>query len=110
MRNKRQLAPGAKYRIILRSPLDTLRSNPDFIRDLLAKTLWDAQDLYYFRWKRLVIFSDSVHFIIQPQGETELWIIMRWVLGVFTQRFNRTVKGWGPFWAGRYKSEIYELS
>ncbi len=90
--------------MIARTAGKLLLLDPDEIKEMFLAVVRRARQKYDFRVENFVIMGNHFHFIIQPLGESTLSEIMKWILGVFAMKYNRTVKSWGHFWGDRFFS------
>jgi REP element-mobilizing transposase RayT len=106
MRKNRQLVPNGKHLVIARvNGGQNLFRFPDAAA-LFRKTVDDARKKYGFVLVDLEIVGNAVEMIVKTVEEEALPTIMRWILGVFAQRYNRANGRIGHFWGDRYISEI----
>jgi putative transposase len=99
--------PGARYHLMSRGDrrenifLDA-KDRQDFLRLLsraCAKTGWEVH--------AYCLMSNHWHAVIEtPQAN--LASGMRWLLGTYTQGFNRRHRQWGHLFGGRYKAQLID--
>ena len=48
------------------------------------------------------------HFLVVETPQPNLALGMKWLLGTYTQRFNRRHRHWGHLFGGRYKAQLID--
>lgn len=104
MRTKRILLEGAVYHVTARANHKERLLESGRARDLFIDTMSKMRVKEDCRIIDFVVMENHVHLIIQPQGESSLSSCMKWLLGVYTMRYNREFQAWGTVWGGRYFS------
>ena len=108
MRKPRQMLIGAWYHVTARANRGEMVLNRGDIRDLFVALLVRCKKRHDFGVINFCIMGNHVHLMIRP-GEGEcLSDIMRWLLGVFAQAYNRKVGITGHFWGDRFHSRILD--
>ena len=98
---------GAFYHVISRGDrreaifLDD-QDRSDFLRTFghaCLKTSWQAH--------AYCLMTNHFHLVLETP-QPNLAIGMKWLLGTYTQRFNRRHQHWGHLFGGRYKSQLID--
>ena len=98
---------GARYHVMSRGDrreaifLDDADRN-EFLRTLgeaCAKTAWQVH--------AYCLMSNHFHLVVETP-RLNLALGMKWLLGTYTQRFNRRHKHWGHLFGGRYKAQMID--
>lgn len=105
MRQPRKLIPGAKYHVISRATHHAPFLKPTRVKMIFMDSLARAKKRFSFRVDNFCIMDNHFHLIIQPLGKSTLSEIMKWILQVFTQQFNKLQRTWGRFWGDRFYSQ-----
>ncbi len=106
MRKRRELKNGASYHVYARINRQEYLLHSVFVKTMFMIILKRAKKRYNFRIGNYCIMSNHVHFIIKPMNGESLSAIMRWILGVFAQKYNKTFELYGHVWYDRFKSKI----
>ena len=106
MRKRRELKTGASYHISARINRQEFLFEPNDIKEMFMEVLRRAKGKYSFLIRNFCIMDNHVHFIIKPLKDEGLSDIMRWLLGVFAQKYNRTFDFHGHVWYDRFKSKV----
>jgi putative transposase len=98
---------GARYHVISRGD----RREPIFLDDRDRKqflvTLGQACGKTGWQVHAYCLMNNHFHLVVEtPQGN--LAAGMKWLLGTYTQRFNRRHRHWGHLFGGRYKAQIID--
>ena len=104
MKTPRCIRPGALYLVTVRTNGGAKYLSTPLAKDMFLETLTRLKTLYSCRIDNFVILDDHVHLLILPLGESTLAVMMRWLLGVYTMRYNRAFDSWGHLWGSRYHS------
>lgn len=80
--------------------------SPDEIKRLFLKVIERARLKYDFILQNFCILGNHYHFILKPGRNESLSAIMRWIMGVFAQAYNRIFGHWGHVWGDRFYSTI----
>lgn len=73
-------------------------------KTLFLETLIKLRKKYSCRIDNFVIMDNHVHLLVEPIGGTTLPEMMKWLLGVYTMKYNRMFNTSGHFWGDRYYS------
>jgi putative transposase len=106
MRKARVLVEGARYHVTARANWQVMILSSSAIKEMFLKVLRDAKRKYAFGIENFCIMRNHVHLVIRPAKGDSLSVIMKWILGVFSLRFNRRVGLKGHAWAERFFSRI----
>ncbi|MCF6335174.1 MAG: transposase [Spirochaetales bacterium] len=106
MRKRRELKEGASYHVYARINRQEYILQAVFIKKLFMSILKRAMIKYSFQIGNYCIMGNHVHFILKPLKGESLSAIMKWILGVFAQKYNRTFDLHGHVWYDRFKSKI----
>jgi putative transposase len=99
--------PGARYHVMSRGDgRDAIFRDPrdrhEFLRTLgqtCRKTGWQVHSY--------CLMTNHFHLVVEtPQPNLSLG--MKWLLGTYTQRFNRGHRHWGHLFGGRYKAQLVD--
>jgi putative transposase len=106
MRKPRLLLEGAWYHVTARVNRGEMLFDRDEVKELFLVLLTRAKKRYKFQVMNFCIMENHVHLMVQPAKGVSLSDIMRWLLGVFAQAYNKR-RGWtGHFWGDRFHSRI----
>jgi len=106
MRKRRELKEGASYHVYARINRQEYLLRSAFIKKMFMLILKRAKIRYSFQIGNYCIMDNHVHFILKPLNGESLSAIMKWILGVFAQKYNRTFDLHGHVWYDRFKSKI----
>lgn len=106
MRPTRLLVPGASYHIVARASRHEMIFDRDDIKRLFLRTVERAKEKYDFVLENFCIMGNHYHFILKPGKHECLSDIMRWIMGVFAQAFNKIFGYWGHVWGDRFRSTV----
>lgn len=104
MRTKRILLEGAIYHVTARANHKERLLESYQARDLFIDTMSKMRAKEDCRIIDFVVMENHVHLLIQPRGESSLSSCMKWLLGVYTMRYNSEFQAWGTVWGGRFYS------
>lgn len=76
---------------------------PPEVRWLLLTVISRAQQRFHFDLRQVELLDHEVTLTLELALPQELPAVMRWILGVFSQAYNRTTGDSGHFWGGRYR-------
>ena len=108
MRKPRRIVKGADYHITSRINRQEHIFLPKEVKDMFLKVVRRAKLKYSFSIKNFCIMNNHVHFILTPLKNDSLSDIMRWILGVFAQSYNKKYNLKGHVWYDRFKSKVIE--
>lgn len=103
-----QLASQALYHLVARPVLPLPPALQDPILRVVQTILDQAGQRFDFALHRFWLEDGRFHFCLQPQGQTCLSTLMKWILQVTAGRINRLLGRSGRFWAERFRSQIVE--
>lgn len=98
---------GACYHVISRGDRreDIFRDDQD--RESFLKALGDACHKTGWQIHAYCLMTNHFHIVVEtPQPNLSLG--MKWLLGTYTQRFNRRHGVWGHLFGGRYKAQLID--
>ncbi|MBU0935437.1 MAG: transposase [Spirochaetes bacterium] len=104
MRKLRYLQAGACYHVTIRTNRKELLLRSVIARDLLVTAIVHCQEKHQFVLDNFCIMENHLHLLITPGQPTNLSCIMKWLLGVYTLRYNKKFETSGRIWGGRYYS------
>jgi putative transposase len=104
MRTLRIIRPGAAYHITVRTNHEEKYLQPQVAKELFVETMKGLREKHDCRIIDFMIMNNHIHLIIQPLNDSALSGCMKWLLGVYTMRYNRLFKTWGSIWGSRYFS------
>jgi putative transposase len=79
---------------------------PREAKELFLIVIGRARRKFRFSIENFCVMGNHYHFIIMPGRGESLSAIMRWILGVFAQTYNRRTGTGGLFWNGRFFSRV----
>lgn len=98
---------GALYHVMSRGDRREAIFLDDFDRNVFLRTLADACSKTGWLVHAYCLMANHFHLVIEtPQPNLALG--MKWLLGTYTQRFNRRHKHWGHLFGGRYKAQLID--
>ena len=106
MRKRRELKEGASYHVYARINRQEYLLQAIFIKKMFMTILKRAKQKYSFQISNYCIMNNHIHFILKPMNNESLSAIMRWILGVFAQTYNRRFNLHGHVWYDRFKSKV----
>ena len=101
--------PGAMYHVMNRGDHQEVIFCDDDDRKLLLATLAEGCEKTAFQIHSFCLMSNHFHLVVETPN-ANLVEGMKWLLGVYTSRFNRRHKVFGHLFSGRYKALIVEGS
>jgi putative transposase len=101
--------PGAMYHVMNRGDQREAIFRTDKDRELFLATLEEACRKTEWEVHAYCLMSNHFHLVIETPNPN-LVVGMKWMLGVYTKRFNIRHKLCGHLFAGRYKALIVEGS
>lgn len=106
MRKPRHLVADGHYHVSARvNHREHLLTDPD-TKNLLVQVIDQAILRFGFRLENLCIMDNHVHLLIHTPRGANLSEIMKWILGTFAVRWNRSHQAWGHFWGDRFASRV----
>jgi putative transposase len=108
MRKPRVLREGARYHVSARANRREMIFETDEMKKLFLSVAKEARRKFVFRIENICIMGNHFHFIIRPGWGESLSSIMKWILGVFAIRFNKSYHLTGHVWGERFYSKIIE--
>ena len=106
MRKPRITQKGAIYHVAARTNRKELLMEPDAVKQMFVDVLARAKAKFSFRLDNFVIMGNHFHLLIEPQGDSTLPNIMKWILQTLAIRYNKANGLSGHFWGDRYFSWI----
>lgn len=100
---------GAMYYVINRGDHGELIFLDNYDREIFLKTLGEACVKADWQMHAYCLMNNHFHLVLETPKPT-LVDGMKWLLGIYTQRFNARHQKWGHLFAGRYKSLIIDES
>src|SRR5436305_9576175 len=98
---------GARYHVMSRGDRREAIFYDDADRMEFLRTLGQACLKTGWQVHAYCLMSNHFHLVIEtPQPNLALG--MKWLLGVYTQRFNRRHRHWGHLFGGRYKAQLID--
>ena len=108
MRPNRQTEKGASYHVTAQINRQEFILENDKMKQLLLNTIQRAKKLYDFELNNFCIMGNHIHLMIKPLNDESLSKIMKWILQVFAQKFNKIYNLKGHVWYDRFKSKIID--
>jgi putative transposase len=90
--------------VTARTNAKALLFQPAGAKVLFLETLGKAKGKFGFQIDNFVLMENHVHLLLWPAAGDELPLLMKWLLGVYAEAYNRAFDLWGHFWGGRYFS------
>ena len=98
---------GARYHVMSRGDLREAIFYDDADRQEFLRTLGQACLKTGWQVHAYCLMNNHFHLVIEtPQPNLSLG--MEWLLGTYTQRFNRRHRHWGHLFGGRYKAQLID--
>ena len=98
---------GARYHVMSRGDRREDIVNDDKDRHQFLRALGEACTKTGWQVHAYCLMTNHFHCIIEtPQPNLALG--MKWLLGTYTQRFNRRHGSWGHLFGGRYKAQLID--
>jgi putative transposase len=98
---------GACYHVMSRGDSREAIFRDDEDRVELLRTLGQACKKTGWQIHAYCLMSNHFHLVMEtPQPNLSMG--MKWLLGTYTQRFNRRHKHWGHLFGGRYKAQLID--
>ncbi|MFH1429375.1 MAG: transposase [Candidatus Margulisiibacteriota bacterium] len=105
-RKPREIVDGAVYHVVSRINRREMVFQDEAFKDLFLSVLERAKQKYSFKIYNFCIMDNHIHLEIQPLDGDELSAIMRWILQVFAQIYNKVMNCEGHVWYDRFKSKV----
>ena len=99
--------PGARYHVMSRGDRREAIFADDRDRELFLRTLGETCAKTGWQVHAYCLMSNHFHFVVETP-QPNLAGGMRWLLGAYTQRFNRRHAHWGHLFGGRYKAQLID--
>ena len=98
---------GARYHVMNRGDRREAIYADDEDRELFLQTLGEACMKTGWQVHAYCLMGNHFHLVMEtPQAN--LVAGMKWLMGTYTQRFNRRHKHWGHLFGGRYKAQVID--
>ena len=98
---------GARYHVMSRGDRLEAIFYDDADRQEFLRTLGQACLKTGWQVHAYCLMNNHFHLVIEtPQPNLSLG--MKWLLGTYTQRFNRRHRHWGHLFGGRYKAQLID--
>ena len=98
---------GALYHVMNRGDRREAIYLDDKDRERFLETLGEACAKTGWRVHAWCLMGNHFHLVVEtPQAN--LVVGMKWLLGTYTQRFNRRHRHWGHLFGGRYKAQMID--
>ncbi|MHB9294760.1 hypothetical protein PilKf_00487 [Pillotina sp. SPG140] len=81
--------------------------NP-IIKALFIQIIAEAHRKYGFKLWNFCIMDNHIHFLITPDKDVSLSMIMKWIKMVFAIRWNKMHKTTGHVWGDRFHARVIE--
>ncbi|MDR1867024.1 MAG: transposase [Treponema sp.] len=81
--------------------------NP-IIKALFIQIIAEAHRKYGFKLWNFCIMDNHIHFLITPDKDVSLSVIMKWIKMVFAIRWNKMHKMTGHVWGDRFHARMIE--
>jgi len=104
MRHSRIIIRGAAYHVTARTNRKEHLLGSALAKNVFLETLGQARTKYCFMVDNFVVMENHFHLLLQPAPTIALPDIMRWLLGVYTKKYNKIYKTCGHVWGARYFS------
>ncbi len=106
MRKRRQLQEGATYHVTAKSNRGEFILYSDEVKELFVSVVNEAKKKHKCHLKQYSVMTNHIHLLVQPGKDTNLSVMMQWILGVFALRLNKRFGRNGHVWYDRFKSKI----
>ena len=98
---------GARYHVMSRGDRREAIYKDEEDREGFLKTLGQTCEKTGWQVHAYCLMGNHFHMVIEtPQAN--LVVGMKWLMGTYTQRFNRRHKHWGHLFGGRYKAQVID--
>lgn len=99
--------PGARYHLMSRGDRRETIFADDQDRTQFLRTLGESCVKTGWQVHAYCLMSNHFHAVVETP-QPNLAAGMRWLLGTYTQRFNRRHRHWGHLFGGRYKAQLID--
>ena len=99
--------PDARYHVMSRGNRREEIFADDRDRELFLQTLGETCAKTGWQVHAYCLMSNHFHLVVETP-QPNLAAGMRWLLGTYTQRFNRRHAHWGHLFGGRYKAQLID--
>jgi REP element-mobilizing transposase RayT len=98
---------GARYHVMSRGDRREDIVNDDRDRHEFLRALGEACQKTGWQVHAYCLMTNHFHFVIETP-QPNLAVGMKWLLGTYTQRFNRRHGSWGHLFGSRYKAQLID--
>jgi putative transposase len=98
---------GARYHLMSRGDRREAIFSDDQDRGQFLRTLGEACTKTGWQVHAYCLMGNHFHAVVETP-QPNLAVGMRWLLGTYTQRFNRHHHYWGHLFGGRYKAQLID--
>jgi putative transposase len=98
---------GARYHVMSRGDRREAIFHDDADRLEFVRTLGQACLKTGWQVHAYCLMSNHFHLVLETP-QPNLTLGMKWLLGTYTQRFNRRHRHWGHLFGGRYKAQLID--
>jgi REP element-mobilizing transposase RayT len=98
---------GARYHVMSRGDRREAIFVDDADRNEFSRTLGEACAKTAWQVHAYCLMSNHFHLVVETP-RPNLALGMKWLLGTYTQRFNRRHRHWGHLFGGRYKAQLID--
>lgn len=98
---------GARYHVMSRGDRREAIFEEDGDRIEFLRTLGQACQKTGWQVHAYCLMSNHFHLVLETR-QPNLAAGMKWLLGTYTQRFNRRHRHWGHLFGGRYKAQLID--
>src|SRR3954454_14578555 len=99
--------PGAMYHVMSRADRREAIFEDDKDRQVFLRTLGEASAKTGWEIHAYVLMNNHFHLVLETP-QPNLSVGMKWLLGTYTQRWNRRWRRWGHLFGGRYKAQCID--
>ena len=98
---------GARYHVMSRGDRREAIFFSDSDRKEFLRTLGEACQKTRWQVHAYCLMTNHFHLVLETP-QPNLAVGMKWLLGTYTQRFNRQHQHWGHLFGGRYKGQLID--